>query len=127
MCQTTGDVIRIAPNDLSFSTPQSLKDIYGPPSKQRKLFTKSDVFYDGGENASLAYERDPSRHAAQTKLYQSAFRLQALRDQEHIIHLHTNTFIDQILHLSKNNGSVDMSRATEWLTFDIIGIYLTFE
>lgn len=85
------------------------------------------MFYDGGENASLAYERDPERHASQTKLYQSAFRLQALRDQEHIIHLHTDTFVDKILRLSEDNGKVDMSRATEWLTFDIIGIHFVFE
>lgn len=114
-----GDVVRVAPNDLSFSTPQSVKDIYGPPSKQKKLFVKSERFYDN--NPSLAYERDPERHASQAKLYQSAFRTQALRDQEHLIHQHTDTFVKQLLRLSREVGSVDMARAAEWLTFDIIG------
>ncbi|KAF7518743.1 hypothetical protein G7054_g13345 [Neopestalotiopsis clavispora] len=77
-----------------------------------------------GGNASkicLAYERDPERHASQAKLYQSAFRTQALRDQEHLIHQHTDTFVKQLLRLSREVGSVDMARAAEWLTFDIIG------
>ncbi|ETS85581.1 hypothetical protein PFICI_03606 [Pestalotiopsis fici W106-1] len=69
----------------------------------------------------MAYERDPERHASQVKMYQSAFRTQALRDQEDVIHLHIDTLVKQLLRLSNANGSVDMARAAEWLTFDIIG------
>lgn len=122
MC-SIGDIIRIAPDELSFSSVQSFKDIYGPGSKQRKFFLKSELFYDHGDDASIVFERDPGKHAAAAKIYRPAFSTQALRDQEHVIHLHTDTLVDQLLRLSKLSGSVDMARAAEWLTFDIIGIY----
>lgn len=36
-----GDVVRIAPNELSFYSPQSYQDIYGHVSKGRGRFCKN--------------------------------------------------------------------------------------
>ncbi len=116
-----GDVIRIAPNELSFATAQSFKDIYGPPSKSRKLFPKSDRFYDIGIS-NIAFEMDPEEHAKQYKIFAPAFRASALRSQEHIIHKHVDLFVVQLCRLGvSTDKSVDMSQWFEWLTFDIIG------
>lgn len=117
-----GEVVRIAPNELSFSTIQSVKDIYGPPSKTRKLFTKSELFYDIPGPSNITYERDPETHARRLKLLAPGFRTQALRDQEHIIHEHVDLLLDQLGRLGgPSTKGVDMVKAYEWLTFDIIG------
>lgn len=117
-----GDIIRIAPNELSFATVQSFKDIYGPASKSRKLFLKSDRFYDIGIS-NIAFEMDPEEHAKQYKLFAPAFRSSALRSQEHIIHEHVDLFIDQLGRLGvSTEKSLNISLWFEWLTFDIIGV-----
>ncbi|KAK7914065.1 Cytochrome P450 monooxygenase BOA3 [Apiospora marii] len=115
-----GDVIRIAPNELSFCTPQAFKDIYGGATKTKKLFVKSELFYDV-KDTNLAYERDPDRHAALSKLFAPSFRPQALHDQEYLIHHHVDTFVQQLARWSRERSYVDTSKAFEWLTFDIMG------
>ncbi|KAI1499842.1 putative cytochrome P450 [Biscogniauxia marginata] len=120
-----GDVVRIAPNELSFATIQSFKDIYGPPSKSRKLFPKSDRFYDIGIT-NIAFEMDPEKHAKQYKMFAPAFRASALRSQEHVIQEHVDLFISQLHRKGASTGeSLNMALWLEWLTFDIIG-ELTF-
>ncbi|KAK7994356.1 hypothetical protein PG991_015944 [Apiospora marii] len=116
----TRDVIRIAPNELSFCTPQAFKDIYGGATKTKKLFVKSELFYDV-KDTNLAYERDPDRHAALSKLFAPSFRPQALHDQEYLIHHHVDTFVQQLARWSRERSYVDTSKAFEWLTFDIMG------
>ncbi|KAH9906864.1 putative cytochrome P450 [Xylariomycetidae sp. FL2044] len=117
-----GDVVRIAPNELSFATAQSYRDIYGPPSKTKKLFRKSELFYDIGPVSNIAYEMDPENHSRLQKLFAPAFRAQSLRDQEHIIHKHTDALVQQLLNLSaRSREGINMTEAFEWLVFDIIG------
>ncbi|KAI5927402.1 putative cytochrome P450 [Camillea tinctor] len=120
-----GDIVRIAPNELSFRTPQSFKDLYGPPSKTRKLFPKSERFYDMG-TTNLALEMDPEEHAKQYKLFAPAFRTSALRSQEHVIQEHVDLLVSQIRRRGVSTGeALNMALWLEWLTFDIIG-ELTF-
>ena len=35
--QKYGDVVRVAPNELSFGTPEAIRDIYGPHGSQQKV------------------------------------------------------------------------------------------
>ncbi|KAK7952050.1 Cytochrome P450 monooxygenase BOA3 [Apiospora aurea] len=121
-----GDVVRIAPNELSFVTQEAFKDIYGAPSKTRKLFTKDPMMYDIGQPSNIAYEMNPEKHAQKLKLMQPAFRTQSLRDQEHVIHEYVDLLMDQLERVSSGaTGGVDVTKAFEWLTFDIMG-HLTF-
>lgn len=115
-----GDVVRIAPDEISFASIQSFKDIYGPPSKTRKLFPKSELFYDDG-NPNIAYERDPDKHAVVHQLFAPPFRTQALRYQEPVIHEHTDCFIEKLVELSRESEGFNVAHAFEWLTFDIMG------
>ncbi|KAK8056875.1 cytochrome P450 [Apiospora rasikravindrae] len=121
-----GGVVRIAPNELSFVTQEAFKDIYGAPSKTRKLFTKDPIMYDIGQPSNIAYEMDPEKHAQKLKLMQPAFRTQSLRDQEHVIHEYVDLLMDQLERVSFSaTGGIDVTKAFEWLTFDIMG-HLTF-
>ncbi|KAL4892367.1 cytochrome P450 [Aspergillus ambiguus] len=120
-----GDIVRIAPNELSFATAQAFRDIYGPPSKTRKLFPKSDRFYDNG-HPNIAFVIDPDEHARQHRVFAPQFRPSAIRTQEPIVHDHVDLWVKQVAARS-HNGDVplDVSKWFEWLTFDIIG-ELTF-
>ena len=114
--------MRIAPNELSFIKREAFKDIYAAPSKTRKLFTKDPMMYDIGQPSNIAYEMDPEKHAQKLKLLQPAFRTQSLRDQEHIVHEYVDLLMDQLQRMSSSaTGGVDVTKAFEWLTFDIMG------
>ncbi|KAH8653842.1 putative cytochrome P450 [Xylariales sp. PMI_506] len=118
-----GDVVRIAPGELSFASVQAFKDIYGPATKTRKLFTKGEMFYDIGTPTNITYERDPVVHARRKERLTPGFRTQALRDQEHVIHENVDLLMDQLILWSKESDEgVDITKALEWLTFDITGV-----
>ncbi|CAN8099134.1 unnamed protein product [Discula destructiva] len=116
-----GDVIRIAPNELSFASVQAFKDLYGPPSKTRKLFKKSDLFYDTGVR-SIVYEMDPVEHGEQHKLFAPAFRASTVRSQEHVVQQHVDLFVAQLRDQGHSGRiGLDVTGWMEWLAFDIIG------
>ncbi|KAL4810221.1 cytochrome P450 [Aspergillus unguis] len=123
--QKYGDIVRIAPNELSFATAQAFRDIYGAPSKTRKLFPKSDRFYDNG-HPNIAFVLDPEEHARQHRMFAPQFRPSAVRTQEPIVHAHVDLWVDQLAARGRNGEvPLDVSKWFEWLTFDIIG-ELTF-
>lgn len=58
----TGKVFRVSPNELSFASVQSYRDIYGIPSTGQAQFIKSDfydVFGSGFKTGCIGSERDP--------------------------------------------------------------------
>ncbi|KAI6084939.1 benzoate 4-monooxygenase cytochrome P450 [Hypoxylon rubiginosum] len=117
-----GPVVRIAPNELSFNTSQSWKDIYGF-RQSLKPFVKSD-FYDGGSFADQAHsivsERDPKDHRQMRKYLSNAFSERSLADQESLIAEIIDRFIVQIGGERGRQG-VNMVQWFNMLTFDVIG------
>jgi cytochrome P450 len=121
LTQDPGGIVRIAPGELYFASIQSFKDIYGPPSKTRKLFTKGELFYDIGTPTNIVYERDPVQHAKRKERLAPGFRTQSLRDQEHVVHENVDLLMEQIACWSEtSDDGADMTKALEWLTFDIM-------
>ncbi|KAL9591972.1 MAG: hypothetical protein Q9179_007191, partial [Wetmoreana sp. 5 TL-2023] len=91
-------VVRTAPNELSFNTAQSWKDIYD--FRQGHLtFIKSD-FYDGGSFAdrcgSIVSERNPTVHGAMRKQLSHAFSQRSLMEQEDLISKSVDRFIAKL-------------------------------
>jgi cytochrome P450 len=113
----------VAPNELSFSSSQSWKDIYGV-RKNSATFIKSD-FYDGGNFAnqasSIVSQRDPVKHNEMRKFLSSAFSDRSLREQEYLVSQIIDDFIKQVGDLGSRPGGVDMTLWMNLLTFDIIG------
>ena len=116
-----GSVVRIAPNELSFSSAQSWKDIYGGRTLQN-TFVKS-TFYEGGNFAnqasSIVSERDPERHRSMHKYLSAAFSDASLKEQEYLISHVIDRFIAQIG--TYGHESIDMTIWFNLMTFDIIG------
>ncbi|KAF4948832.1 hypothetical protein FSARC_13638 [Fusarium sarcochroum] len=120
--RTYGDIVRIAPNELSFVTVEAYKDIYSQGGETNARFVKSK-FYDTGERIlGVAQVQDPDEHQRQRKTLARPFSLRSLREQESVIHNYTNKFLMQIGRLGHSGGpGIDMKQALNWLTFDIIG------
>ncbi|RHZ44868.1 uncharacterized protein CDV56_103910 [Aspergillus thermomutatus] len=114
-------VVRVVPNELSFNTAQSWKDIYGV-RKGRPTFIKSD-FYDGGNFADQASpivsERDLAKHSEMRKFLATAFSDRSLREQESLITKVIDRFIDQVGRRGVSKEEIDMTMWSNLLTFDI--------
>ncbi|KAL5403457.1 hypothetical protein PMIN06_009756 [Paraphaeosphaeria minitans] len=117
-----GDVVRTGPNELSFASAESWKDIYGHTGKGRSTFIKSNFYDSQGKQPSVITSRDLVEHSIQRKALSAAFSAKALRDQEGVVHQYVDLFIAQI---GKLGGAatmgVNIPEAFNWLTFDIIG------
>ncbi|PSK33980.1 Isotrichodermin C-15 hydroxylase [Elsinoe australis] len=125
-----GPIVRTAPNDLSFSTSQAWRDIYGA-RKGHLPFIKSE-FYDGGnfaaDSLSIVSERDPTKHAHMRKYLSNAFSDRSLKEQEYLVAEVVDEMIVKLGELADGkNGVVSGNSATNmvmWynlVTFDIIG------
>lgn len=118
-----GPVVRVAPEELSFSSAQSWKDIYGFRQGHR-TFIKSP-FYDGGSFADQAHsivsERDPGEHGRMRKYLSRAFSDRSLKEQEVFVAEVVDEFIQQIGSECAKSGGIDIVMWFNLTTFDIIG------
>ena len=115
-----GPIVRIAPNELSFSSAQSWQDIYGT-RPGHDLCIKS-AFYQAGDFASQASsvvtEQDPAKHKEMRKYFSNSFSEKALKKQEYLV----NDIIDRFIRsIGSQQGVIDMTVWFNLLTFDIIG------
>ncbi|KAF4822004.1 Cytochrome P450 monooxygenase BOA3 [Colletotrichum siamense] len=94
--QKYGDVVRLAPNELSFNTAQSLQDIYGNPSKSGQTFLKSSFYAGPSGYSTIVMERDPIKHKETKKLLSYGFSAKELQAQEPILKTNLDMLITQI-------------------------------
>ena len=118
-----GPVVRTAPNELSFSSAASWKDIYGF-RQGHHTFIKSH-FYDGGSFADVAHsivsERDPVKHGEMRKHLAHAFSERSLKDQEDLISEVVDEFIKRLGMNASGETGADIVFWFNLTTFDIIG------
>ncbi|KAJ5583602.1 hypothetical protein N7535_002222 [Penicillium sp. DV-2018c] len=119
-----GDVVRIAPNALTYRAASAWKDIYGHRKKGQKIFLKDPALYTptpNGVNAIItANEGD---HTRMRRLLTHAFSNKALGEQEEILQTYADMFIEKLHGLIGSSASVDID-ITRWFnftTFDLIG------
>ncbi|KAL4961628.1 cytochrome P450 [Aspergillus stella-maris] len=118
-----GPVVRVAPNELSFSSASSWQDIYGF-RQGHQPFIKSR-FYDGGSFADKAHsivsERDSVAHGLMRKDLSHAFSDVSLKKQEPLIAASVDLLIRQLgVHGSDREG-LNIVKWFNLTTFDIIG------
>ncbi|KAK2666648.1 Cytochrome P450, E-class, group I [Fusarium oxysporum f. sp. vasinfectum] len=124
-----GDVVRIAPNELSFRTPTAYRTIYDRPPKKEHQFLKSEILYDARLSTArpnIVFARDPHDHQLQRKPLSRAFSNKSLRETQRVIEHYTELFVTQLVNKGgPESKGIDVSVVYNWLTFDIIG-HLTF-
>ncbi|KAH6696444.1 cytochrome P450 [Leptodontidium sp. MPI-SDFR-AT-0119] len=117
-----GDIVRTAPNDLSFRSPQAFRDIYAQPTKGRKLFPKTKYFWKTIDTPGQTHIMDVDAAQKSRDLLTPGFSPRALRNQESVIHQYADMFVETIKNLrGKGRGAVDVTDAFNWVTFDILG------
>lgn len=119
-----GDIVRIGPNDLSFSNVNAYRDIYGHVGQDKKRFLKT-TSYERDEPRIVSV-RDPAEHALQRRALSHAFSARALRDQELVVHQYLDLLLEQFRNLGEDGKKgVNVTNAMNWLTFDIIGMSIS--
>ena len=112
------DVVRIAPDELSFIDPSAWKDLYGhKPGHER--FQKDLLLHSGIVSIVTAPDAD---HSRMRRLLAHAFSDKALREQEGLIQAYVDDLIDGLRAQiqSPTKGKVDMTDWFQWIIFDVI-------
>lgn len=113
-------MVRIAPNELSFASVDSYRDIYGHASKSRRSFEKG-TFYEQGMKHPSIIDAKGQDHRAQRKALSHAFSSKALHDQEDVVQRYVDLFTAQLGVWSSRPDGFNIVEALNWITFDIIG------
>lgn len=116
-----GPVVRIAPNELSFSTYTSFQTLHS--HKTSRSFLKSplyDAFINGSE-PSLIGVRDPIEHGKRKRFLSHAFSSKALSDHVPTIQYYSDLFVERMREHGTRPGGMNMTEWFNWFTFDVIG------
>ncbi|TVY83635.1 Cytochrome P450 monooxygenase aclL [Lachnellula suecica] len=120
-----GDVIRIAPDEISFGRADAWHDVYSNV-KGHPALPKSRLWHSGapGRPKSILNALEPKDHARFRRAMESGFTERAVRTQENIIQKYVNTFIsklDNLICASDGGATVNIVRWFGFTTFDLIG------
>ena len=122
-----GPIVRIAPNELSFTDPEACRDIYG--KRQGHLpFNKSQIWVPtppkNGPQAPSILSADDEDHARIRKAWSYGFSDKALKDQETTVISYVNKLVSQLrskIDPKKGYGDVDVVKWYNYCAFDIVG------
>ncbi|KAK0113549.1 hypothetical protein ONS95_013800 [Cadophora gregata] len=118
----TGNVIRIAPNDLSFSGVRSLRDIYSNfDINSNHQFIKYATFYRQSDiGPSIGMECDPIKHYEDRKVLSTGFSAPALKSQMPLVIKYVDQLITQVRRHGSSPEGMIVPKWFLWTTFDII-------
>ena len=109
--QKYGDVVRIAPNEISFSTPDAWNDIYGHRSGKNEIMKDPTFYNTTTSEAGGILNADRTRHGYLRKQLSHGFSEKAMRQQEHVVLGHVNTCLDGLRTASRGGTiPVDLNR-----------------
>lgn len=115
-----GPIVRVAPNELSYITPEAWKDIYGFRAGQTQLPKDLTLLPPTPEGTapSLLIANDAD-HGRQRRLVSHAFSTKAVEEQHHLV----SSYADLLVHKLQENAAQpqDLVAWYNWTTFDIIG------
>jgi cytochrome P450 len=122
----SGPIVRIAPNELSFTDPSAWKDIYsshpGQPNFPRDAVdSRFDPVEDTGVLSTDMLVADEPNHARQRRTLSHAFSVKALKGQEALITEFVDLLIQKVKDEVAQGKIVDMNKWYNYFTFDVIG------
>ncbi|OTA76189.1 hypothetical protein M434DRAFT_402544 [Hypoxylon sp. CO27-5] len=111
-----GEVIRVAPNQVSFINPQAWKDIYGHGHAD---FPKS---YPKGINMDpkKIISANASDHFRYRRAMLPAFSDKALSQQEPLIRVYVDLLVERLREVAQTDKATNMVRWYNFTTFDLI-------
>lgn len=116
-----GPVVRIAPNELAFSSPQAWRDIYGHKTGQEE-FPKYRGFYRVFNHLPTSIiNADAKEHALLRRQLTVGFSDRAMREQEPIMGSYVDLLISRLKDATQRDSRQNMQEWYTWTTFDMIG------
>ncbi|KAI4665836.1 uncharacterized protein J4E78_003301 [Alternaria triticimaculans] len=118
-----GEVVRLSPDELSFTNPKAWRDIYGygskegPGSAPPKNWNRRGSSPDGAN--SLVAEQDNAEHARIRKIFSPAFSDRALVQQSPLFIKYADQLVRN-LRESVQANAVDLVRMYNFTTFDVM-------
>jgi len=82
-------------------------------TKGRQPFIKTEIQRWKGPHAGIAADQDPVKHLAIRKILAPAFNPRALKEQEPILHVHMDAFIQKLEEHSRKE-SINMSEVSRF-------------
>ncbi|KAK3998014.1 Isotrichodermin C-15 hydroxylase [Cladorrhinum sp. PSN332] len=119
-----GPVVRIAPGELAFSSPQAWKDIMGyrGASGQEEM-GKYEKFYRPIKDLTTdIVNADKNEHALLRRTMAHGFSDKSMREQQPLIQQYVDLLIKKLRENGKEGkGKVDIAAWYNFTTFDVIG------
>ena len=115
-------MVRIAPNELSFTNPQAWNDIYGMQNgrvQNRKCVDAYTPLQPGFEKGII--HADDTTHARLRRIYGPAFTPKALEEQTDMLLKYADLLITQLKMAVQKQPAQDMSAWYNFTTFDLTG------
>ncbi|KAK3368610.1 putative benzoate 4-monooxygenase cytochrome P450 [Podospora didyma] len=113
-----GPVVRVAPDEVSYTSPTAWKTIYGQRSVEMPKDPNFSLLTPSGVQNILTADRET--HVRQRRLLSHAFSERALREQESILQSYSTNLCSQLEEFCRN-GPVDLFDWYTFATFDLIG------
>ncbi|OGE51622.1 hypothetical protein PENARI_c012G09084 [Penicillium arizonense] len=121
---TYGDVVRVAPDELSYATGEAWKGIYGHAAAGKKVTEKDTRFYGPSFNGApdIIRAKGPD-HSRFRRNFSHAFSDRSLREQQSLICGYVDMLVDNLNRTIKENpkAKVNMVHMFNLTTFDIMG------
>lgn len=117
-----GDVVRVAPDELSYRNQQAWKDIHG----HSRNFPKDMRFYHMSKNkAPSVLVASDDDHRRQKRAILRAFSEPALESHERLLHPFVDTLIQKLQQkIDNNNSTVDITEWYNYIMFDFMALEL---
>ncbi|KAJ9143395.1 Isotrichodermin C-15 hydroxylase [Pleurostoma richardsiae] len=117
-----GDIVRVAPDEVSFSSPDAWKDIMGHRKDRQAENVKDPVFFAQLSSKGSIIRAPREDHPRIRSVVAPGFSAQSLMKQEPIIRRYVDLLIRRLMENSKDGKEVvDMVQWCNYTTFDIIG------
>ena len=92
--------MRITPSELSYSSAQGWKDIYGHANHGKQANTKEPRFYgspsDLDNKTPGILEADDENHARMRKVFSNAFSPKAIQEQDPLFRTHVDLLVKEL-------------------------------
>ncbi|KAI0376829.1 cytochrome P450 [Hypomontagnella monticulosa] len=111
-----GEVVRVAPNQVSFINPQAWKDIYGHGHAEFPKFYPKGIHMDPRKIISA----NASDHFRYRRAMLPAFSDKALAQQEPLMKVYVDLLIERLQQLANTGEPADMVKWYNFTTFDLI-------
>jgi hypothetical protein len=118
----TGPIVRIAPNEVSFASPNAAKDIY----VVGKGFDKVEGYavFPTGNNTDIFTEPDEAKHAIKRRIASGAYSLKTILELEGDVTNIERFLFERLDRLFGDGTECDLGAWVEYFAFDVRSLLL---